>query len=264
MWTAASGKPGEAALEFVGTAIARLGHMKAPHIAIVRDLIDFSLGSRNVYDYRGFPVLNMTDTVWEKAQKMMIRWWQELEPISVSSRRNMVRKNIDPTMTWIASLIGLRATVSERDKKVGKLIRMTGDLSKKRGTLYGRLLHEDADIEDIKAYNVLAEKILTSDYMTPKLRQELEERHGVYTIDVDLYLGAKLYALGARGADPEKIEQYGAMLRHLGIDEQRAISLLAKYRRHLRRTGKGRGPSTSYPKRQRLVRGRMRQPAGKE
>jgi len=226
-WKLLTGKPLEAAEELVGTFIKTIGGMKSPTLAICTDIARLSMG-QPIVDYFRRPIFYEHDPPLTKLAKWAQHAWVQAEPISVGVAKRMVKRKTHPAVAVLAAAAGLRPSLSEKDRKVAKVVRDVFSLRDEQEELYYKLGKMSRPRAAIEKYNKIVDRILADRELPDDLRDDLEKRP--LKIDVDRLLGNKVMAFTAGGADADKQQRAFDYLRNFGVDLPAAVELLGGYR----------------------------------
>ncbi len=233
-WTAASGKPLEASKNAVSTFIKTTGGMKSPLFDVVLDLGVASTGDV-LTDWVGDRVFFNTDTAPVKMTKMAKHWAEKVEPISFSVFRRMRRKGYDFKTSLIASALGLRPSMTEHDKKVGRLARDIYELRTKQEELYYSLEGAANPKEMIRRHNADVDRVLKNELYKdlPEITLKRLEKFDV-RVDEDKLVENKVYSYFSPSTEPEKKERIKGFLGRMGIDEADYVKELNDRRKRLK------------------------------
>lgn len=212
----------------------RIGGMKAPTAKIIADLALMAAGEA-IYDWKGDRVLEITDPFLRKAMKLAVHEIKELEPISVSVFKNARKRDLDATTAAIGTIMGVRPTKTEKDKRDQQVTSRIYSLKGQQEELYLYLGRIKNPRDAIKRYNRTVQNVLDYKHVGPALKAQWAPK---LLIDVDRLLQNKVYALTDRAATPAEVERTRKYLENFGISPTEADRLLSKFwARERKRTG---------------------------
>lgn len=215
------GRPDEA----VKVSIKRIGGMKAPTADMITDLALISMG-KAVYDWKGDRVTEITDPFLLRVMKLTVHEIRKLEPISVSVFKQSRRREIDTTIAAIESLLGVRPTKTEKDKREQAITNRIYSLKGQQEKLYQYLGTLKEPRKAIDRYNKTVNQVLNSKMVPQKMRKEWEPK---LLIDVERLLSNKAYYLTSPNRTDEEIERAKKYLANFGVTSEEAQEYLNKY-----------------------------------
>jgi len=152
-------------------SIRRIGGMKAPTADVIVDFALMSMG-RAVYDWKGDRITEITDPWLRKAMKLTVHEIKKIEPIPMSVFKQARRREIDKTTAAIETLLGIRPTKTEKDKREQALLSKMYSLRGQREEL-SWYIGKSSDPEGlVKRYNKTVNEILESPYMPKSMKNE--------------------------------------------------------------------------------------------
>jgi len=200
----------------------RIGGMKAPTAKMISDLALMAAGEA-IYDWKGNRVIEITDPFLRKAMKLIAHEVKELEPISVSVFRQARRKDIDTVTAAIGTLMGVRPTKSEKDKRDQQVLSKIYSLKGQQEELYLYLGRIKNPREAVERYNKTVQGVLNYKHVSPALKLEWEEK---LTVDVDRLLENKAASLGSITLDDKDRDRAIKYLKNFGVTQREFEKLL--------------------------------------
>ena len=209
----------------VKNAVKRIGGMKAPTADMIVDLALISMG-RAVYDWKGDRITEITDPFLRRAMKLAVHEVKKLEPISVSVFKQSRRREIDTTIAAMESLLGVRPTKTEKDKREQEIISRIFSLKGQQEELYQYLGTIKNPRTAIGRYNRTVNDILESKFVPNELRKEWKPK---LLIDVDRLLQNKAHFLTKVNLTEEEIQRTVKYLRNFGLTQANVENYLEAY-----------------------------------
>jgi len=212
-------------IKAVKTAIKRTGGMVAPTAETIVDLASLAQG-RAIYDWKGDRVTEVTDPFARQVLKIAIHEIKRTEPISVSVFKQSLRRDQTIVLSALTSLLGIRPTLSEKDKREQEVLRRIYSLKGQQEELYQYLGGLRNPQGAIKRYNHTVNSILDSKMVPEKMRVEWRPK---LLIDIERLLSNKAYYLTSPSRTVEEIERAKKYLRNFGVSTEQADDYLTKY-----------------------------------
>jgi len=220
-WIAVTGRPIDASGDFVSTFFKRIGHMKASHLGPIADAYHLSSGEA-VVDWKGDKVVYLTDPFLTKLQKLSIRWLREFQPISAGVAERMITQNVAPTTALITAVMGIRPTLSEKDRRVNMIARDVWELQTNKDEMLWGLVKMRDPWGAIADFNELVDQVRAHPMMTDELAARLDKLR----IDPNRLVVNKIKQLTARTVDEKRRERVINWLDRMGVDVDDAESRL--------------------------------------
>ncbi len=215
----------------VTESIRRVGGMKASTFGM---LLDFGLmlQGKAIYDWKEDKVVEITDPFLLKLQKLAIHEVSRLEPISVSVYKQLRQKEVDAVFAGIASMLGIRSTKTEADKRQQVITNRLFSLRDQQEQLYYYLGTIKEPRKAIENYNKTVNDVLGAKLVPQSMRDEWEPK---LIINIDRLLSNKIYQLtspmtklteGEKEKEIEKIKKY---LKNFEVTPEEAKKHLEYY-----------------------------------
>ena len=209
---ALTGSPIKGLGEFLSTIPTRLGHMKASHLGPIADLYHLSSGDA-IYDYFGNKVFYLTDPFTIKLQKLSVRWLREFQPISLSVAEKMIGQRVAPITALLTALLGIRMTLSEKERNVNEIARDVWDAQSRKEDMLWNIVKMNKPYEAIRDFNEMVERVKSH----PDITDELVERLDKLTIDPVKLVANRIKRLTVRTIDEKDRERTINWLDKMGV-----------------------------------------------
>lgn len=218
------GRPDVAVYE----SLRRLGGMKAPMFDMMLDFARMSTGQA-IYDWKGDRVTEITDSSLEKLMKIATHEIKKTEPIPLSVFKQARKKEVSKIISFVEAVMGVRPTLTEKDKREGEILRRCWSLKGQKEEMYQSLATLDRPRAGVKWYNNKVKDVLDSKLVPKSMREEWTPK---LNIDLEKYLQNKAMdasVLPTTKESQEKIERAVKVLKNFKISPNAAEQLLADY-----------------------------------
>lgn len=167
----ATGEPGKA----ISTTVRRLGGMGATTWDVMSDINQMSMG-KAVYDWKGERVVEITDPFIQKVLKLSIHELKKAEPISSNVFQQARKKGVGVALSAAMTLIGVRLTKSEQDKREMEILHQIWSLRDQQEALFWYLGGIKNPREAIKKFNQTVMRILDNPITPLSVKDEYEPK----------------------------------------------------------------------------------------
>lgn len=243
------GKPDKAA----EAIIKRSSGMVAPSAQVALDIANIAAG-RALVDWKNDRITEITDPFARKVLKIAIHEIKRTEPISVGVYGQSRRRGQTAVLSALTALLGVRPTLTEKDKREQEVLHRIYSLKGQQEKLYQYLGGLRNPRNAVEKYNKTVKTILDSP-MTPKsMKKEWEPK---LIIDIDKYLMNKVHYLSMQNRTEKEVERAKKILKGFGVTPEQAQEYFNKYYQQERKVTVG--PLEKHPvigrnrKRKRLV-----------
>ena len=145
-------------------SVKRIGGMRAPSADLMVDLLKLWRGEALI-DWKGDKIYYLTDPFLLKVIKTVKLETERLMPISASVFKQSREREIDKVTAAVKTLLGLRLTRTEEDKREFKIIQDIWSLGEQREKLAYRLSKYDDPMEAVRQYNDTVKEIINSEFV---------------------------------------------------------------------------------------------------
>ena len=175
----------------IGESVKRVGGMNAPTFKMLLDFAGMITGNK-IYDWKGNEVVELTDPFLVKVQKIALHEIRRLEPISMSVYKQSREKEVDMALAFVISMMGVRLTKTEEEKRTQKIISRIYSLKGQQEELYQYLGTIDNPKKEIEKYNKMVNDVLDSKMVPEAMSEEWRPK---LIVDIDRLLSNKVYQL---------------------------------------------------------------------
>ena len=193
---------------------------------VVSDLNQMSMGHA-IYDWKGNRVVEITDPFAQRVLALIIHETKKAEPISLNVYGQARDKGLDRLTAGIATLLGVRPTTSEKDKRESAIINRIFSLRDRQERLYYFLGSIKDPRKHIDNYNKIAQGVMDNPIVTEEMRKKWGKN---IIIDTDRLMANKVHSHEllkvSEKPKPDEVEETGKWLQNFGISEN-------QYRKHL-------------------------------
>lgn len=211
-------------------AFKRVGGMTAPTATILIDMA-MMVSGKAIYDYKNDRVTEITDPFLRKTMKLVAHEVKELSPIAVSVFQQTRQRELDTATAAIGTLLGMRPTYTEEDKRNQKIINNLYSLSGQQEKLYLYLGRISNPRDAIKLYNKTVNDVLENKFIPEAMREEWNTK---LLIEEQRLLENKASQLASATATPDEVERTKKYLKNFDVTPEQVVKLLRARRARLR------------------------------
>ncbi len=211
-------------------AFKRVGGMTAPTAKMILDMA-MMVSGRAIYDYKGDRVVEVTDSFLQKTLKLVAHEVKELSPISVSVFTQARKRDLDTVTAAIGTLVGLRPTKTEEERRNQKIINNLYSLRGQQEKLHLHLGRISNPRKAIKIYNKTVQDVLDYKFVTDAMREEWGPK---LLIDEEKLLQNKAFQLATASATDQEISRAKQFLKNFDITVGQIPKLLKDRKARLR------------------------------
>ena len=168
-----TGRPAEAAGSAIYTMTHTIGGMTSVPRAIINDLDAVAQG-KVLVDWKGDRVWYSSDSGLTKINKFLLHEARHIEPIPVSSARNMHRRGLDAMTSLLAAGAAMRVSSSELERRRSELWQKFFDMRDRRTELRKIAKNGRLDQSEIDYFNYIVDEALRVKALPVDLKDYLE------------------------------------------------------------------------------------------